>query len=211
MKKYLSTGFIILLPIALTVWIVKYLFDLFTAPLYNIVEELVIAYEQAQGLSLLHHTTLVTFASRIIAFILTFLLILGLGFLGRKFFFKKFVAWFNNVLLKIPFVNTIYRMTKDITKAMLSSDQKMFKETVLIPFPSENVYTLGFITGVTPPEVLHHIPEATRTVFVPTAPHPISGYLLFSTPAALGSVQISTEDTLKFLLSIGTAKPPTSP
>ncbi len=208
MKKYLSTGFIILLPIALTVWIVKYLFDLFTAPLYNIVEKLVIAYEQAQGLSLLHHTTLVTFTSRIIAFILTFLLILGLGFLGRKFFFKKLHAWFNNVLLKIPFVSTIYRLTKDVTKAMLATDQKMFKQTVLVPFPSENMHTLGFITGTAPTQILQYVPEATTTVFVPTAPHPISGYLLFCTPESLGSVKISTEDTLKFLLSIGTAKPP---
>ncbi|MBS0615494.1 MAG: DUF502 domain-containing protein [Verrucomicrobia bacterium] len=207
MKKYLSTGFIILLPIALTVWIVKYLFDLFTAPLYNIVENLVIAYEESQGLSLLHHKTFVTFTSRIIAFILTFLLILGLGFLGRKFFFKRLVAWFNNVLLKIPVVSTIYRLTKDITKAMLATDQKMFKQTVIVPFPSESMHTLGFVTGQTPPEILNHIPEAKTTVFIPTAPHPISGYLLFCDKESLATVQISTEDTMKFLLSIGTAKP----
>ncbi len=210
MKKYLSAGFIMLLPIALTVWIVKYLFDLFTAPLYNIVEELVIRYEEAQGLSLLHHTTLVTFTSRIIAFILTFLLILGLGFLARKFFFKKLVVWFNVLLHKIPFVNTIYRLTKDITKAMLSGDQKMFKQTVIVPFPSENLHALGFVTGVTPTEIRRYIPEATTTVFIPTAPHPISGYLLFSSEEALASVKISTEDTLKFLLSMGTTQPPSS-
>lgn len=208
MKKYLSTGFIILLPIALTVWIVKYLFDLFTAPLYNIIEDLFIAYEKSQGLSLLHHTTLVTFISRIVAFIFTFLLILGLGFLGRKFFFEKLVSWFSKILLKIPVVSTIYRLTKDVTKAMLATDQKMFKETVLVPFPSDNMHTLGFITGTTPPEILQHIPSSPITVFIPTAPHPISGYILFSDKESLPSVQISTEDTLKFLLSIGTAKPP---
>jgi uncharacterized membrane protein len=211
MKKYLSAGFIILLPFILTVWIVKYLFDLFTAPLYNVVEKVVIVYEQNHGLSPLHHETLVTFISRIIAFILTFLLILGLGYLARKFFFKKLVVWFNALLHKIPFVNAIYRLTKDVTKAMFSGDKKMFKQTVIVPFPSENLHALGFVTGVTPPEIRRYVPEATTTVFIPTAPHPMSGYLLFSSEEDLSSVKISTEDTLKFLLSMGTTQPPSSP
>jgi uncharacterized membrane protein len=205
MKKYLSTGFIILLPIALTCWIVLYLFDLFTAPLYKTLEAAILQYEESHGLSLAHHDTLVIFLSRVTAFILTFLLILLLGFCGRKFFVNLDIG--NRILKRIPFVGTLYRLTKDVTKAVFTTDQKAFKQTVLIPFPSADMHTLGFVTGGVPDALRKIIPEAEITVFVPTAPHPVSGYVLFCPKNAVYDVAVSTEETFKFLLSCGVILP----
>jgi len=207
MKKYLSTGFIILLPFALTVWIISYLLNLFTAPLFDIVESTILWYEKQEGIQLPHHETLVTLLSGVIAFIATFLLILLLGYLGRKFFFNAFMNLANSVVIKIPVVGTIYRLTKDITKAMFSSDAKTFKETVLVPFPTAGTHALAFITSDVPENLKAVIPEAEVTVFVPTAPHPMSGYILFCPRSATHSVNISSEETFKFLLSCGVIEP----
>jgi uncharacterized membrane protein len=208
MKKYLSAGFIILLPIALTVWIISYLINLFTAPLFDIVESCILWYEKSQGLSLSHHETWVVFVSRTIAFVAMFLLILILGYLGRKFFFKAFMNLANQVVVKIPVVGTIYRLTKDITKAMFSSDGKTFKETVLVPFPTPGTHAIAFITSDDVPETLKNAAKDLEvTVFVPTAPHPMSGYVLFCPRSATHNVNISSEETFKFLLSCGVIEP----
>lgn len=209
MKKYLSTGFIILLPIALTIWIVSYLFDLFTAPLSGVIETVIMNYEKSQGLSLQHHETWVAFLSRLSALVLTFLLILLLGFLGRKFFFTTLLNLTNKIASRIPFIGTIYRLTKDITKVMFSTDQKTFKKTVLIPFPNPQMHTVGFITGDVPENLRKFIRDAELTVFVPTAPHPISGYVLFAPKKNIYEVDISIEDTFKFLVSCGVIYPAT--
>jgi uncharacterized membrane protein len=200
MKKYFTTGLIILLPFGLTVWIVRYLFDLFTNPVFNLLEK-------TQGLTLLHHETLVIFLSRITALILTFVFIIALGYLARKFFFKDFLKLINEVMFRIPVVGSIYRLTKDLTKAMLSTEQKTFKETILIPFPSSETYSVGFITAEVPEVLKKVIPSADVTVFVPTAPHPISGYVLFCAKSATHQVDISVEETFKFLLSCGVIQP----
>ena len=203
------TGLIILLPFGLTVWIVKYLFDLFTNPLFNLLEKSLLWFEKTHGLSLLHHETLISFLSRIAALVLTFFIIVILGYLARKFFFDALLKLTNKLIIRIPLIGTIYRLTKDLTKAMLSTDQKTFKETVLVPFPSPETYSVGFITSNIPESLKKIIPQTDITVFVPTAPHPISGYVLFCAQKETLPVELSVEDTFKFLLSCGVIQPGT--
>lgn len=209
MKKSFSTGLIILLPFALSIWVLSYLFDLFTNPLYHLIEKLLILYEKNQGMILVQHDTFVSFVSRVAALILTFFFIVVLGYLGRKFFFHSLMKATNKLIFKIPIVGTLYRLTKDITKAMLSSDQKTFKESILIPFPSKETYSVGFVTGDVPQDLKDIIPSIDVTVFIPTAPHPISGYVLFCDRKSLKSTDVSVEDTFKFLVSCGVLHPPT--
>lgn len=206
MKKSFSTGLIILLPFALTLWVFNYLLDLFTNPLFHLIETVLLFYEKQQGFGLLHHETLVRFFSRIAALVLTFFFIVGLGFFARKFFFDVSFKLFQRLMVHIPLVGTIYRLSKDITKAMLSSD-KSFKETVLTPFPSTEAYSVGFVTGDVPSHLKTLIPHVDVTVFVPTAPHPISGYVLFCPRGSLQKVDISIEETFKFLISCGVVNP----
>ncbi len=208
MKKSFSTGLVILLPFALSIWVLTYLFDLFTNPLYHLIESLLIWYEKSQGIVLVKHETFVIFMSRVAALVLTFVLILTLGYLGRKFFFHSLMKATNKMIFKIPIVGTLYRLTKDITKAMLSSDEKTFKESILIPFPSKETYSVGFVTGGVPEGLSEIIPSLDVTVFIPTAPHPISGYVLFCPRSSLKSMEVSVEDTFKFLVSCGVLHPP---
>ena len=204
MKKSFSTGLIILLPFTLSIWVFKYLFDLFTNPIYHLIETILMTQEAG---AVDQHHALVHFVSRVAALILTFLFIVLLGYLGRKFFFHSMMKAANKLIFRIPIVGTIYRLTKDITKSLLSSDQKTFKESVLIPFPGKEMYTVGFVTGEVPHDLKQVIPSIDVTVFVPTAPHPISGYVLFSPRSSLKPINVSVEETIKFLVSCGVVHP----
>lgn len=208
MKKYFFTGFITLLPIALTLIIVSWLFNLFTAPLAGITETLILAYEKNLGLSLANHDTLVIFLSRIFAFILLFALILFLGFCGQKFLINVFLKIPERLFGHIPLVGTVFRLSKDITKAIFSDSKKTFKETVLLPFPHRDALAVGFVTGETPP-LFNQVdkPHTDLAVFVPTAPHPMSGFVLLTPKKIVMPVDVSVEDAFKFLISCGVIHP----
>ncbi len=207
MKKYLLTGLITLLPIALTLMIVHYLFNLLTTPFVQPVESLLLAYEKTNDFQILHYDALVLFISRVIALFLLFGLILLLGYLGRKFFFHSTLHWTNQLFLRIPIIKTIYRISKDVTKAFFSPSGKTFKQTVLVPFPYPDAYALGFVTGDIPPSFKAVLPDVDVAVFVPTAPHPLSGFILMTSQKQLTPTDITTEEAFKFLVSCGVIHP----
>lgn len=207
MKKYFFTGFITLLPLALTLIIAAWLFNLFTEPLAGIMESLIVAFEKSQNLSPEHHQTLVFFMSRIFALILLLALIFLLGIFGQKFLINSLLRLSENVLEKIPLVRTIFRLTKEITKAVFSADKKTFQETVLLSFPHKHSHVLGFVTGTPPAAIKAVKPELDTTIFMPTAPHPISGFLFLTKRSEIQSTDITIEEAFKFLISCGTLHP----
>lgn len=207
MKKYFFTGFVALLPIALTLIIVNWLFNLFTAPLAGITEMIILGYEKRLGLSPEHHETLVLFLSRVFALILLLLLILFIGFCGQKFLINVFLKLPERLFAPIPLVRTIFRLSNDITKAMFQENKKTFKETVLIPFPHHEALAIGFVTGETPDVFKKGIPNTDLAIFVPTAPHPMSGFVLLTPKKLVIPVDVPVEDAFKFLISCGVIHP----
>ena len=135
MKKDLTAGLIILLPIVLTIVVVVWLFDLMTEPFMGIIEKLIVAYEKSEGIDISNHDVLVAVISRMVILIVLFLLIWALGFIARKFFFHHFIAFSKRIFTKIPFIKTVYTLTYEVTHALLKEGEKTFKQTVLIPFP----------------------------------------------------------------------------
>lgn len=208
MKKYFFTGFIALLPLALTFVVARWLFNLFAAPLAGLVETLLLSYEKNLGLSFENHDTWVLFASQVLAFILLLVLILFLGFCGQKFLMKIFLKIPERLFSRIPLVRTIFRLSNEITKAVFTENKKTFKETVLIPFPHEESYAVGFVTGNTPPSLKgDKLPVTDFAIFVPTAPHPMSGYVVLAPKKIVKHVDVSVEDAFKFLISCGVIHP----
>jgi uncharacterized membrane protein len=201
MKKYLLTGLVILLPVALTAMIVFFLFDLFTAPFVPLVS------------SFLHHFSLhedvILFLSRIIAFVLLSVFITLLGMVAQHIFFKNLARAGNWIIYRIPFVKTIYKVSRDIFTAIFSPDGKQaFKDAVMFPFPDKPNYGIGFLAGSVAEECQEKIGEPLESVFFPTAPHPISGFLFLVPKKDISSIDMTKEDALKYLVSCGVIHPP---
>jgi uncharacterized membrane protein len=209
MKKYLIAGFITLLPIALTFLIATYLLDLFTDPFLGLAEKVFIHFDQKELLE--EHRLLVLILSRFLILIFIFLLILLLGFLGRRFFFNYCLQLFNRFLLNIPFIRGIYRISKDVIRAFFSEETRPFKKAVLLPFPSQQAYAIGFVTSAPPSLFQKLVPQADLVVFVPTAPHPLSGFILLMSQSQVQDLPMSVEDAFKFLVSCGVIHPPIHP
>src|SRR4051812_4198276 len=118
MKKYLITGFLALLPIALTIAILKWVLDFFTEPFVSLLRPFLKHFEEVQGPLFLNHDSIVIFLTRILVLILLLVFAIGLGFFGQKFLKGALERLFNPLFLRIPFVKSVYGMSKDITKAV---------------------------------------------------------------------------------------------
>jgi uncharacterized membrane protein len=202
MKKYLITGLIILLPVALTAMIILFLFDIFTAPFVPIVQTILsyVPFALPAGMSL--------FLSRILALILLCLLILALGAIARHFFFVNLMRFTNKILSHIPFVKTVYKVSRDVISALFSPDGKQgFKEAVMIPFPDKPNYCIGLSSGDAAEECQKKVGQPLVSVFMPTAPHPISGFLFLVNKKNVHPANMTKEDAVKFLVSCGVIVP----
>ena len=136
MKKTLFAGLIILLPIALTILVFVFLIDLFTAPFLDVVRNYIFAYQDR------HHyffsPEIVTIIARLFILICLIILTFLLGMLARWFLVHWILQITNKILSKIPFIKTIFKVTRDIASALFKSGKgarQAFRHTALAPFP----------------------------------------------------------------------------
>lgn len=209
MKKYLITGLVILLPIGLTILVLAFLIDILTAPFFGIVHS-ILSFIGSNLLYLQNHTTILLFISRLIVLVFLFLTIMVLGYLGNKLFFKFLINTFHKIMMKIPFIKKIYKIIRDMTKTFFSDKGKVFESAVVVNFPFPHSYMMGFQSNDVPQAVKDKVPtlrEGGKTIFLPTALHPTSGFLVMIKPEKIYPTSLSTEDVLKFLISVGLFTP----
>ncbi len=207
MKKYLLTGMVILTPVALTLIVIYFLFDFFSNPFISLVNQLVAYIEIKFSFKFLPGVAV--FVSRILSLLLICVLILLLGIFGRWFFIRTLLKWTNSTFERIPLINSVYKITRDIIAAVFGADgKKVFQEPVMIPFPNKPNYSIGFRSGKSPIECEEKLGCPLVTVFCPTAPHPISGFLFILPKDEIHSLDMTNEDAFKYLVSCGVILPP---
>ncbi len=206
MKKYLLTGFVLLLPLVLTLMVIFFLFDLFTAPFVNIVGPIVVAIQSKLHFVLPEDLTL--FLSRLFALIFLCIFILLLGMVTQWLVIKNLIGWTNLLISKIPFIKTVYKVSSDVFSALFSTDgKKAFKRPVMMPFPCRPNFCLGFEAGEVAQECQEKVKSPLVSVFVPTAPHPISGFLFLAPEKDVYPIDMTNEEVVKFLVSCGMIVP----
>ncbi len=212
-KRYFLTGLALLLPFAISLLIVIWLVDLLTDPFLHLAQETLF---RNHPFFLENHPTFTLVLSRISVLVFLFFFTLFLGILGEKYIFSKLLAHLQTLFLKVPILRVIYKLCHDITTATLKADSKLFKQTVLIPFPHKDSWAIGLTTSDVPKAFKEQVPEIEIAVFVPTSPHPMSGFVLLTPQKLIKPIDLSAEDAFKYIISCGTtldlkSTPPESP
>ena len=199
MKKYLLTGVLILLPIALTVFVIIILFDFLTDP-FLAVTKLVLESTNSQ---LVHYPETLTFIARFITLIFLFIFTLILGFFARSLFMNKMVASINFLFSKMPLIKNVHKISQDVFSSIISEeDRKAFNTPVIVPFPSSKTFVVGFKTGKIPKICQEKSSDILTPVFVPTI-HLITGCLILVPEKDIKEVNMSNEMAVKFTISCG--------
>ncbi len=139
--------------------------------------------------------------------LILFLLILGTGFLVRNYVGRKVVGLWDRLISTIPLVNRFYSSVKQLAETVAHGSTKDFKRVVLVQFPKNGVYSLGYVTGVSAGEVQEKTRKKCLNIYVPTTPNPTSGYYLIVPEEEVIPLDMSVEDSFKLLISGGIISP----
>ncbi|MBS0384695.1 MAG: DUF502 domain-containing protein [Proteobacteria bacterium] len=119
----------------------------------------------------------------------------------------------DDLIANLPLVRSIYSGAKQVFRQVAAPGRTSFKQAVLLEFPYPGIWTIGFITNEHASEVVTDIGDDDLVaVFVPHAPVPTSGYLLYMKRAALKPLSIGPDEAIKRVISLGIIRgedPPT--
>jgi uncharacterized membrane protein len=138
----------------------------------------------------------------LVALLLAVLLISAAGRLARNYIGIKIIEWMDRALKQVPFLNKIYAATKQVNEAF-AGNKNSFKTVVLVQFPREGMYSVGFITSEQNDEIQAKTKEKVVGVFVPTTPNPTSGFLILVPEDQLIKLEMSVADAIKYIVSLG--------
>lgn len=189
LRNYLIAGFLVILPLGVTLFVLVALFrfmDSLLGPLFRVFGL------EVPGLGLVSGIVL----------------IVAMGAMASNVLGRRVVQLFDRMMLKIPFARTIYSATKQLSDALLQQNRFAFQEAVLVEWPREGLYTVGFVTGETRGEAQAKTSERVVNVFVVTTPNPTTGFLCLVPESQLIPLEMSVEDALKLVISAGIVTPP---
>lgn len=208
MKKYFITGLVILLPLALTLAIVVFVFDLLTGPFLGIVKTVFEHYHLFdEGFLFLSASQIQNIVAEVLILVSLFFIVVGLGYVARWFLFKTLMKFAEYVVKRIPLVNAIYKTCQEVIKSIFTSTTKSFKQVVLVRFPHPNTYSIGLVTREEIPSLANSAHADVVAVFVPTTPNPTSGFLIMFKPSDLIYLNMKVEDAFKYIISCGVISP----
>jgi uncharacterized membrane protein len=194
-RRLLVTGLLILAPVALTVFVLVQLFrwmDGIFAPLVDGI--LAATFERPvhiPGLGLL----------------LTFLVVLLLGWLSTRVAGRRLLRSMEGVIRRIPIAKSVYGATKGILEAVSADQADAFKRVVLVEYPKANLFAIGFVTTGARWGAVDERLADLLLVFVPTTPNPTSGFLLMVPRREAIDVPITVEEGIRMVISGGLLMP----
>lgn len=125
------------------------------------------------------------------------------GALAGNLVGRWIVATADSGIANLPLVRTIYGGAKQVFKQVAAPERTSFKQAVLVEFPQPGSYAIGFITNEDTAEVAHDIGADLIAVYVPQAPIPTSGFLLYLPRNAMRPLAIPPDEALKRVISLG--------
>jgi uncharacterized membrane protein len=212
MKRHFITGLIILLPLALTVLVISFIFNLLTTPFLGISESIFSYFNLfTHGFWIFSAEQIRAFVAKLTIVLVLFLFTIGLGAVARWFLFRSLLRFWDFILHRIPLVNTIYKTCQDVISTLFSSKADSFKDVVLVPFPHANSQTIGLVTRTGVPSLHKDYTGNLVVVFIPTAPNPTSGFVVLFPEGDLTYINIKVEEALKYVVSCGVLPTPIMP
>lgn len=198
LRRLLVTGLLILAPVALTVFVLVKLFQWMDGIFAPLVDGILAAtFERpvhVPGMGLL----------------LTFLVVLLLGWLSTRVAGRRLLIWMEGLIRRVPVAKSIYGATKGILEAVSQDQAEAFKRVVLVEYPKTNLFAIGFVTSGARWGHIHERLADLLLVFVPTTPNPTSGFLLLVPRSEAIDLPFSVEEGIRMVISGGILHPQAS-
>ena len=130
-----------------------------------------------------------------------------IGFITTGLLGRIFSSSIEKVLSRMPVLRNIYSGLKQLFEAILAKKSNSFREVVLLEYPREGIWAMGFLTGETKGEVNRKTKNQMANIFLPTTPNPTSGFLLFVPKKDILRLTMTVEEGIKMIISAGMLTP----
>jgi uncharacterized membrane protein len=194
LRRWFVAGLLVWIPLGITLWVLNLLVTLMDESLRLLPDSM-----QSDAMFGFHVPGL--------GIILTVAIVLATGALAANFFGRKFLRMGDRMLSRIPIVRSIYGGVKQISDTLFSPEGKAFRRAVLVRYPHAGAWTVALVTGTPEHEVAALLGREQISVFVPTTPNITSGFFLVVPRADTLPLEMTVDDALKYIISMGVAEP----
>jgi len=192
MKKYLITGLLVWIPLAITLWVLHLIVTTMDQTLILLPPAFVPGYTRnIPGLGVL----------------LTILVVLLTGVLASNILGQRLLRVWERMLGRIPVVKSIYSGVKQVSDTLFTPGGQAFRKALLVQYPRPGSWTIGFQTGQPGGDVVNHLKGDYVSVYVPTTPNPTSGFFLMLPRQDVIELDMSVDEALKYVVSMGVVPP----
>ncbi|MBI3300188.1 MAG: DUF502 domain-containing protein [Elusimicrobia bacterium] len=187
-KRYLLTGFLVLAPLSISVFLLLWLVAMVDGLLSPVSNALV--GRELPGLGLVTALSLA----------------LAAGWLASNIAGQQILEAIEDLVRHVPVLNWLYGTVKQLTEVFSPGAKSQFKSVVMVEYPREGVYQLGFATGSVEREEAGRS-ETLTSVYIPTN-HLYIGDLVLVPPARIKTTSMTLQEGIQFFLSLGASTPP---
>ncbi|WP_204105218.1 MULTISPECIES: DUF502 domain-containing protein [Spirulina sp. CCY15215] len=203
LKNDLIAGLLVVIPLATTIWLSFTIARWVIGFLTEIPKQL----NPFQGL----HPVLTNLINLSVGFAVPLVFILLIGLMARNIVGQWLLNLGERILQAIPLAGSVYKTLKQILETLLQDSKSKFRRVVIVEYPRQGVWSLGFVTGQLSPLLQAHLSQPMLSVFIPTTPNPTSGWYAIIPESEAIDLSISIEDAFKVLISGGIVSPKTFP
>ncbi len=193
------SGLLVWLPILVTIVVIKFVIDVLSKSLLLLPPQ---------------YQPDVLFGMHIpgVGVILTILVIFSTGVVAANFVGRRLVELSDALVARIPIVRSIYAGVRQVAETMFKPGGQSFRKVLLVEFPCAGVWSIAFQTGEGYKEVEKALQgEQMVSYFIPTTPNPTSGFLMMAPRHKVIELDISVDQALKFVISLGVVQPVSTP
>ena len=194
LRRYLVAGMLVWLPVLATIWVVGFIVDLMDRTLV-----LLPAHWRPEAL--------LGFPLPGLGVVFAFLLVLVTGLLVTNLIGRQLVAYWEELLQRIPLVRSVYSGVKSFAESVLSSSNS-FRKVVAVEYPRPGIWSIGFVTADDLPEVSAKTGQHQVCVFICAAPNPTSGFIILVPRGELIELDMSVDAAMKMIVTCGVVTPP---
>ncbi|MEB3348570.1 MAG: DUF502 domain-containing protein [Cyanobacteriota bacterium] len=199
LKNDLIAGLLVVIPLATTIW------------LATTVSRFVLAFLTSIPKQFNPFNTLNPLLQELInlgvGLLVPLLGILLIGLMARNIVGRWLLEFGEGTLLRIPVAGSVYKTLKQLLETFFQGSASRFRRVVLVEYPREGLFAIGFVTGVLSSSLSGSFNETMLSVFIPTAPNPTTGWYAVVPERSVRDVDLSVEEAFRTIISAGIVTP----